>query len=233
VITLLAAACIGYVTGTALAFVLDGCYTDAPLLRLLPCKSSNRPPAQLWAGTIGYFLATGRGADGASRPTRFCYLPLIGAVAAVAITVRARDLRHLALLALFSTLLAALTATDFERHLLPNRLMYPALALALALGWAWPGTSLAGSVGGGLVGLGLMFVWSLIDRHLGFGDVKLATLLGFLSGISQTLPALAIAAIAGGLAALFMLVVRKAGRKSLIAYGPYLALGAFAGMLLR
>jgi leader peptidase (prepilin peptidase)/N-methyltransferase len=78
-----------------------------------------------------------------------------------------------------------------------------------------------------------MFVWFLIDRHLGFGDVKLASLLGLLCGISQALPALAIAALAGGVAATFMLVGRRAGRKSLIAYGPYLALGAFVGMLLR
>jgi leader peptidase (prepilin peptidase)/N-methyltransferase len=158
---------------------------------------------------------------------------MIGALAGVAITIRAHDLRHLVLLALFATLLAAMTATDLERHLLPNRLMYPALALALALGWAWPGTSWANSVEGGLLCLGLMLVWFLIDRHLGFGDVKLAALLGLLSGISLALPALAIAALAGGVAAAFMLVCRRAGRKSLIAYGPYLALGAFVGMLLR
>jgi leader peptidase (prepilin peptidase)/N-methyltransferase len=162
---------------------------------------------------------------------------LIGAGASLAIAMLAHDIRHALLLVLFSMFLAALAATDFERHLLPNRLMYPALVLALALGWAWPASSWIGSwvatVEGGALALGLLLVWSLIDRNLGFGDVKLAALLGLLSGITLTLTALAVAALAGGLAALFMILFNKAGRGSLIAYGPYLALGAFVGMLFR
>src|SRR5205814_630681 len=122
-----------------LAHVLDGCYTDAPLRLLLPFRTDSHMPVRLWAGTIGYILTLGRGTDSCRPPTRFFYLPLVGAIAAVPISLRACDVRHAALLALFSILFAALTATDFERHLLPNRLMYPALLLALALGWAWPG----------------------------------------------------------------------------------------------
>jgi leader peptidase (prepilin peptidase)/N-methyltransferase len=237
VIVAIAAVCIGYGTGTIIGHILDGCYTDAPLRLLLPWRADRKLPLQLWAGTAGYVIVRRGRAVATIPPAYFCYLPLIGAGASLAIAVRARDLRHALLLALFSMFLAALAATDFERHLLPNRLMYPAVVLAFALGWAWPASSWIGSwvasVEGGALALGLMLVWFLIDRNLGFGDVKLAALLGLLSGITLTLTALAVAALAGGLAALFMVLLHKAGRGSLIAYGPYLALGAFVGMLLR
>jgi leader peptidase (prepilin peptidase) / N-methyltransferase len=77
-----------------------------------------------------------------------------------------------------------------------------------------------------------MFVLFMVMPGFGFGDVKLAGLLGLVAGLSNTFPALAIGVLAGGLGSLFMLLFRRAGRKTAIAYGPYLALGAFAGMLM-
>jgi leader peptidase (prepilin peptidase)/N-methyltransferase len=78
-----------------------------------------------------------------------------------------------------------------------------------------------------------MFVLFLVLPGFGFGDVKLSGLLGLVSGLGNTLPALAIGAIAGGVGAALMMVFRRAGRRTTIAYGPYLALGAFIGMLSR
>ena len=179
------------------------------------------------------------GASDGRLPARLWYLPVIGAVAGTAIAARAVDGRHAALVGIFSLFLLALLGTDIERHLLPNRLMYPALALALALSWAWPDESVRRSLMGGGLGLGLgvaLFLLPfLILRRYGFGlgDVKLSALLGLTCGSAYALSAFAIGLIAGGAGAIVLLAARRTGRGAFTAYGPYLMLGMFLGMLAR
>lgn len=229
----------GYVIGAALAVFLDRLYTGAPWRGPAPAWQQGAP-ALWWTGTLGYALARGRGEGGVRLPARLWYLPLLGAPAGAAIAVRAHDPRHAALLAMFSTVLLAFVGSDFERHLLPNRLMYPTLALALALSWTWPDRSFAESLAGGLAGFAIMFALFFFLPGFGFGDVKLAALIGLLVGLSNTLPALLIGAIAGGVGAGLMLLAQRlrlggagAGARTAIAYGPYLVLGAFAVMVTR
>ncbi len=222
----------GYLIGTLLALTLDRLYTGAPVRGpIVLCKHDL--PRRCWLGTAGYLLARGRCPSGCRLPARLWYLPLIGAVAGMVIALRAVDIRHAVVVASFSTVLLAFVATDFERHLLPNRLMYPALAAAVALCWVWPGRGPASSLEGGALGLGLMFVLFMVAPGFGFGDVKLAGLLGLVAGLPNTLPALTIGAVAGGVAIALMLLTRRARLHTGIAYGPYLALGAFIGMLAR
>ena len=228
---LLLAAATGYGAGTLLAIFLSRLYTGAPLRGSLGICGEGKVPNAAWAGTVGYLLARGRCPSGGRWPLRFVYLPLIGSAAGVVIVARAVDARHMALATAFSVVLLALVATDFERHLLPNRLMYPALAAAVTLCWAWPERSAVNSLAGGALGFAIMFVLFLVLPGFGFGDVKLAALLGLVSGLDNTLPSLLIGVVAAGAGAALMLITRRAGLKSLIAYGPYLALGAFIGML--
>lgn len=189
-------------------------------------------PWHVYTGTPGYLLVRGRCPAGTRLVARLWYLPLLGAGAGAAIARYAVDVRHGALVALFGLVLLAFVGTDFERHLLPNRLMYPALAAGVALSWAWPERGSWSSLVGGAAGFAIMFVLFLVLPGFGFGDVKLAGLLGLVSGLDHLPSALIIGILAGGGGSGFMLVFRRAGRKTAIAYGPYLALGAFVGMLL-
>jgi leader peptidase (prepilin peptidase)/N-methyltransferase len=225
-------ACIGYAVATTLALSLDLLYTGAPI-RNPVATYMNRNSALLWAGTLGYLAAGRKSSDGAPLPARFWYVPLLGTLAGLVIAHHATGVRHAILMGLFSFVLLALTAADFERHLLPNRLLYPALVAAVLLGWAWPGRSWLSSLEGGAIAMLVMLSFFVIFPKLGFGDVKLSALLGLISGVSHALPALAVGVVAGGIGALVLLAAGRAGRGSLIAYGPYLALGAFAGMLMR
>lgn len=221
----------GYIAGTLIALFLDRLYTGAPLRGPLTLCVEGHAPRPLWAGTVGYALLRGRCPCGGALLARLWYLPLLGGAAGALIALRAVDARHAALAAGFSLVLLAFVGTDFERHLLPNRLMYPALALALALSWAWPGRSMADSLLGGLLGLAVLLVLFLLLPGFGFGDVKLAALLGLLAGLDNTPFALMVGVIAGGGAALALLLTRRAGRRTAIAYGPYLILGGFLAML--
>ena len=71
---------------------------------------------------------------------------------------------------------------------------------------------------GGAAGFGLFFLLGVLGRGaLGFGNVKLAGVIGLMTGFPSVLVALATGAL---------LVTGRATRKSKIAYAPYLAAGA-------
>ena len=137
-----------------------------------------------------------------------------------------------AVAAFFCAALVAVSATDIERRIIPNRIVIPAAAVVLAAN-----TVLHPSVEWVAAGLGaslFLFVAALAyPAGMGMGDVKLALLLGVALG--RTVP---VAMLSGMLAALVPSVVLfarhgSAARKMAIPFGPFLALGAvlalFAG----
>ncbi|MGE0538780.1 MAG: prepilin peptidase [Dehalococcoidia bacterium] len=221
----------GYISGTVLALILDRLYTGASLRGPLRLCENDACSLHAWAGTVGFLLTRGRCPAGDLLPPRLCFLPLLGAGAGMIIARRASDGRHAALIAAFTLVLLALLATDLERRVLPNRLMVPALVLAVLLSWAWPDRSALDSVAGGVVGLAIMGTIYTILPGFGLGDVKLAALLGLVTGGSDAVPAMLVAMLAGGIGGGALLVLQRAVPQSTMAYGPYLALGAFVGMV--
>ncbi len=81
--------------------------------------------------------------------------------------------------------LVALSAVDLEHLLLPNRIIYPTAAiglplfvLAAAIDGDW--TALARAALGAVVAFVVFYaIWFAAPRAMGFGDVRLAALLGF------------------------------------------------------
>jgi Flp pilus assembly protein protease CpaA len=213
-LTITIATIMGCVAGGLIAVLLDRLYTG----------TSWRGPVVLPAGRRYRLPGGGR------VPARLLYLPLLGGVA-FSVAAMAAEGRQLWLTLLFALPLMALTAADLERRLLPNRIMYPALLAALLLGWVWPGREVVDVLIGGVAGFGVMFALFLLLPGFGFGDVKLAGLLGLLSGLTNLLPALTVATLAAGAGSLLLLLLGRAKLRSVVAYGPYLALGAFWGML--
>jgi leader peptidase (prepilin peptidase)/N-methyltransferase len=140
-----------------------------------------------------------------------------------------------AVAAFFCTVLVAVSATDVERRIIPNRIVMPAAAVVLAAN-----TMLHPSVEWVVAGLGaagFLFVAALAyPGGMGMGDVKLALLLGVMLG--RTVP---VAMLVGMLSAILPAVVLfarhgSAARKMRIPFGPFLAFGGvislFAGAAL-
>jgi prepilin signal peptidase PulO-like enzyme (type II secretory pathway) len=87
---------------------------------------------------------------------------------------------------------------------------------------------------GGAVGFGVFLLLAIVGRGaLGMGDVKLAGVIGLMTGYPDVLWALIIGALVGAGAAIVLLISRKATRKTAIAYAPYLAFGAFVVLWVR
>jgi leader peptidase (prepilin peptidase) / N-methyltransferase len=129
----------------------------------------------------------------------------------------------------FCAVLVAISATDLERRIIPNRIVLPATVVLLAAQ-----TILHPSVEWIAAGLGaaLFFLLAALayPGGMGMGDVKLALLLGVVLG--RTVP---VALMIGMLSALVPSVVLiakhgKAGRKKAIPFGPFLALGGLAAL---
>ena len=134
--------------------------------------------------------------------------------------------------AVFCVALVAISATDLERMVVPNRIVLPAAAAVLALQMVRD-PSLEWPVAGLGAALFLFIAAVAYPRGMGMGDVKLALLLGVAVGWSVP-----VALMAGMIAALVPSVVLlarhgAAARKHAIPFAPFLALGGvialFAG----
>ncbi len=134
--------------------------------------------------------------------------------------------------------LVVLGVIDLEQGLLPDSLTWPLLAGGLAWswavgpGWGWSALGLA-ICGGGvwLVGLGYRLVRG--RPGLGGGDPKLAAALGAWLGPQTGLLALAFGAGGGALYGLGLIALGRAGFKTALPLGPFLAFGGVLWALLR
>jgi leader peptidase (prepilin peptidase)/N-methyltransferase len=143
----------------------------------------------------------------------------------------------------FGTLSGALVAIDLDVHRLPDALQLPAMPVLVVLlaiaSWAsgdwW---ALVRAVIAWAVLLVAYFVLVLISpgaQGLGLGDVKLAGVLGLVLGWLGWFPLLIgvyAGFLVGGLFALALVLGRRAGWSSSVAYGPPMIVGAFVGILL-
>jgi leader peptidase (prepilin peptidase)/N-methyltransferase len=129
-------------------------------------------------------------------------------------------------------LLIAVTVTDLETRLIPDRLTLPGLGLGLGLQLhpaPWPG--LLDGLLGALAAGGVFFLIAWLSPYvfgregMGGGDVKLAAMLGAFLGLELVAVAIFLGVLAGGLTAAMLLVFRLRALGEYLAFGPFLALG--------
>ncbi len=140
--------------------------------------------------------------------------------------------------------LVMVLVTDLETRLIPNRIMFPAIAVMAVLGlFMGPAVSGSGSwtwwqsLAGGAVGLGVFWVLVVLgtlvwgEGALGYGDVKLAAYIGLVVGFPLIIEALVLTFVFGFVGAVLLLLSRKGSLRSFFPYGPFLVLGAVTTML--
>jgi leader peptidase (prepilin peptidase)/N-methyltransferase len=237
------------VGGVAFAGLLIGSFLNVVAYRVPVGVSVLRPPSACPAcgqeirardniPVIGWFLVRGRCRDcGASISFRY---PLVEAATAglFAATIVGTSWTLPAYL-WFVGLTIVLVLTDLDLKRIPNAILYPGTIVAIVLlaagsiadgdaGPLWRG------LGGGAAYFGLLLVIALIARGgFGFGDVKLAFVLGLFAAHRswESLPVAVFAAfMVGGLVSTALLSARGAGRGDAIPFGPSLVLGAYVAI---
>jgi leader peptidase (prepilin peptidase)/N-methyltransferase len=126
-----------------------------------------------------------------------------------------------------------LAAIDLGAHRLPDALVLPAAAAAVVV--AVVGGAPAAVAGGALLATAYALLAVLPRSGLGFGDVKLAGLLGTalaLLGWGALAWGTALAFLSGGLLAAGLLVTGRATRATPLPFGPHMLAGALAAAVL-
>jgi leader peptidase (prepilin peptidase) / N-methyltransferase len=157
---------------------------------------------------------------------------VLGALFAATALVVGDDPGELALGLVFVTTLVAVTLTDLERLVIPNKILFVAAVLGVAIAAATDPASLPERAIAAAAAGGLLFLAALAyPRGMGLGDVKLAATMGLFLG-RDVAPAIFVALLAGSLVGLAM-IARHGGaaRKRAIPFGPFLALGGVIGLL--
>lgn len=132
----------------------------------------------------------------------------------------------------FAAVLVMLAAYDLAGRIVPNRIVLPALALALLLSPLWhdrgPQEAFIAATGALLVGAA---VRSMSAGGLGWGDVKMTAFVGAVVGAPAVVLAGVVTALSGGVGALLLIATGRADRHTRIPYAPFIALGAIVALL--
>lgn len=229
------AALIGLFVGHAVELSLDRSYSDSPpggpLTHCPTCRAPIRAIDLL--PVIGYLLRLSRCPNCRQRlPFRVLLLAPASALCFALAALATDDWGATILTGVFSAIFLALLFTDLERRLLPNRIVYPATLLAMAVSWAWPDRNVAQAFAGGGLAFAIMLLMYVISLgRFGFGDVKMATLMGLAAGFPAMTVGLFFTAISAGLVALVLMLTGIVRRGEYMPYGPFIALGAIVSLL--
>ncbi|WP_258805264.1 prepilin peptidase [Pseudarthrobacter sp. NS4] len=153
----------------------------------------------------------------------------------------------------FAVMAVRLTVIDVRHHLLPNRIVFPSYAVAGVLLVAAAALAGAGEMVNDaplaallavparvVAGAALLWLFYFVLRlvyppGMGFGDVKLAGVLGMYLGYlgwGHLFAGTFLAFLLGGLWSVALLAARRGTLKSSIPFGPFMLAGTAAAMLL-
>jgi len=147
---------------------------------------------------------------------------------------------ELGVLAFYAGIFIIVFVIDLEHGLILNRVLYVGAAAALLFALflpqpyliRWVVGGVANAAIGGVIGFVVFLVIALASRGgMGWGDVKLAALVGLATGFPLVFVAVIMAALLGGVVAVVLLATKKRGRKQAIPFGPFLSVAALVTLL--
>ncbi len=134
---------------------------------------------------------------------------------------------ELALLWYFTASLIVIFVYDLKHFIIPDEVVYPAIVVSLGASLASPSALIAG-----MAAAGFFFALHALSRGqwMGFGDVKLALLMGLMLGFPRIVVALFFAFVAGAAFSLPLVWAQKKQWKSEVPFGPFLVAGTFVAL---
>ncbi|TSC95044.1 MAG: leader peptidase (prepilin peptidase) / N-methyltransferase [Parcubacteria group bacterium Licking1014_1] len=138
---------------------------------------------------------------------------------------------------------------DLKHYIIPDKVLFPAIIItflyrlfenlkinSLIGNWKLKienFATISNFLLAALIAAGFFFAIFLISngKWIGFGDVKLAILMGFFLGLPNVLAALFLAFFFGAIISIMLMVFGKKGLKSEIPFGPFLIAGTFIATL--
>lgn len=229
-------AIVGAIFGAVIGSFLNVCIVRLPAEQSIisppsKCPKCGRPVG--WRDNIPVFswLFLGGKCRGCREPISMLY-PLVELAVAVLWAYMAwhDGLTLLALKgALFGTLLIGIALTDARDYIIPNEFTWGGLAIGLVLSAGGGLDGLVQALIGAAVGFGILWLvgvvgtWAFKEEAMGGGDIKMMAMVGAFVGWQGVLLTIFLGALAG--TAIF-LPLTLLGRKKLVPFGVFLAIGA-------
>ena len=135
---------------------------------------------------------------------------------------------------IFASLLLVIGVIDFKTTLVCiETTIFGIITSILFIGYSWYSTKtfpLDNIIGGAI---GFLIIWLIVKltAGMGEGDIDIALVCGLFLGKKGIAITLFFGIILGGLAGVIFLIARKKGKKYEMAFGPYLAMGAFIALM--
>lgn len=120
---------------------------------------------------------------------------------------------------------------DLKHYLIPDKVLFPAIVITLVYNLLNI-NQIFYNLFAAVIACGFFLAIFLFSKGkwMGFGDVKLAVLMGLLLGLPNVLAALFLAFFFGAIIGVILMVLQKKGLKSEIPFGPFLIAGTFFAM---
>lgn len=176
----------------------------------------------------------------ASIPGKLFYVELVSGVIYAFLYWKYGLTPELGAMMFYAALFTIIFMVDLEKNVILNKVVYPAMAIAVILAVLgiqpelpqWPVEGIANIAMGGGVGFLFFFVVAMASRGgMGWGDVKLAGLIGLATGFPMVLVTIVLGAVLGGIAGVVLMAVKKKGMKSLIPFGPFLSVATMVTLI--
>lgn len=136
--------------------------------------------------------------------------------------------------AVFATVLLGIAMTDARAYIIPDEFSLGGLALGILFALAAGKQALGVALLGGAVGFGLLWLvaiageWMFKQEAMGGGDIKMMAMVGAFLGWQGTLLTIFLGALIGSL---IFVPLSLMGKKKLVPFGIFLAIGAAATYL--
>lgn len=182
---------------------------------------------------VSWLLLRGRCRSCRTRiSARYPLVELLTAIAFLTVALAHGAGAELVVLLPFAAVLVAVAFIDLDHRIIPNRILAPAAAYAVAASAIVRPELLPELLAAGAGAFGLLLAAALVrPGGMGMGDVKLAGVMGLYLGVSVA-PALLVAFLVGAAVGLVMIAREgAAARKRGVPFGPFLALGGLVALL--
>ncbi|MGH9019241.1 MAG: prepilin peptidase [Acidimicrobiales bacterium] len=235
----------GFVLGDGLEVLVERLGEHRPLDRpWWRCPSCAAPARGLGLVPVARVVARRRGCPACGLREPFALRPaLLAVVSALVLGAFGAHFGAdvvLAAYAVFGLSMVAISAVDLERYIIPNFIVYPTLALmvpllvvASAVDSRWGSLGRAAACGA-IAFVGFYVLHVIVPKGMGFGDVRLAGVIGLAVGwlgYGHAFVGFFAGFVLGAVIGIVFIVATGGGRKTRIPFGPFLAAGAVASIV--
>jgi len=135
---------------------------------------------------------------------------------------------------LISCFLIIIFVYDLKHFIIPDKIIYPAIAVVFIYNVLQGPALLMGSGLAAILAAGFFLSIVLVSRGcwMGLGDVKLAFLMGLFLGFPNILIALFFAFLIGAIIGVGLILAKRKTLKSEVPFGPFLVTGTFVALFL-